>query len=449
MLWLTRYQLRSKDVASRRKAAEQLSHKPDPKALREIFIALADEDADVRRFGAEALSKLEDAEVLQGAITELKQTPDERARVGLTPLLRHANAGVRTHAAMALEGIGWRPVTQEEQIWLAIANGQMVRAAGFGKAAIPPLESVMASSPPSLRAAAIEALGLIGAAERVLTPLLEELKSPELAVCIAAVGAVSRIGGPQVVEALAGLATHKDGQVRLAVAESLGIVEGGAAAVEPLLALLKDSLWDVRRAAAETLARFRDPRTVEALSAALSDHDADVREAVVKALAELRDRRALGRLILTLKDPVSTVRRLAAGALTRVDPDWSSLPEAAPAFEQLKSSLDESEADARHFVRELLAGVGAVEPEALPGQKGDIQRAISAKTRRHMASAIFHSLLGDADPDLRQAAAESLGRLGDRRAESALVGALGDADAGVRQAAAQALEALGHPGARG
>jgi len=125
------------------------------------------------------------------------------------------------------------------------------------------------------------------------------------------------------------------------------------------------------------------------------------------------------------------------------------LPEAGPAFEQLKSSLDDSEADVRHFVGQLLTGVGAVEPEAAPPAKGELPRAFSAKTRRHLASTMFLSLLDDADRDLRQAAAESLGRIGDRRAESALVGALGDADAAVRQAAAQALEALGHTGARG
>ena len=51
--------------------------------------------------------------------------------------------------------------------------------------------------------------------------------------------------------------------------------------------------------------------------------------------------------------------------------------------------------------------------------------------------------LGDWDRDLRQAAAEALGRVADRRAVEPLVARLQDADEWVRQSTERALHALG------
>jgi HEAT repeat protein len=55
---------------------------------------------------------------------------------------------------------------------------------------------------------------------------------------------------------------------------------------------------------------------------------------------------------------------------------------------------------------------------------------------------LFLALLSDADRDLRQAAANALGQLGDGRAESGLSRALGDDDLDVRSACEHALKAL-------
>ena len=60
MLWLTQRQLKSKNVASRRKAVERLCDAPNPHALGALCGALGDEDAEVCRLAATALGKLED-----------------------------------------------------------------------------------------------------------------------------------------------------------------------------------------------------------------------------------------------------------------------------------------------------------------------------------------------------------------------------------------------------
>jgi HEAT repeat protein len=56
----------------------------------------------------------------------------------------------------------------------------------------------------------------------------------------------------------------------------------------------------------------------------------------------------------------------------------------------------------------------------------------------------FISLLSDADPDFRLAAAHALGRIDcDRTPQSALMRALSDPDAAVRSAVEKALEQFG------
>src|ERR1017187_9534209 len=93
MLWLIQRQLKSKNIASRRKAVERLCDAPQPRVLGALSEALNDEDAEVRRLAATALGKLEveerieplltavhdrDADVQKAAIMALKRTPDER-----------------------------------------------------------------------------------------------------------------------------------------------------------------------------------------------------------------------------------------------------------------------------------------------------------------------------------------------------------------------------------
>jgi HEAT repeat protein len=455
MLWLTQRQLKSKNVASRRKAVERLCDAPNPHALGALSGALGDEDAEVRRLAASALGKLEDkgrigplltalhdrdADVQKAAIASLKRTADERVPAALRPLLRHANAGVRGCAAQVLEFIGWRPVKSEDEMWFLVAKGQCSRVAAFGAAALLPLEMVLNSGPYSLCVAAVQALGEIED-RRVVRLLLKALKSDDPAVCAAAVEALAKVGGLEAGEPIIGMLHHKNGHVRLSAVEALGSLEAPGAA-DALRALLSDPMWDVRLAAVETLGRLKDDRAVDALTRALTDKDADVREATATALGGMSDRRAIGPLVLALKDSTSSVRRIAAGALSRIDENWSASPEAHAAVEDLKSALYDRDPDVRHFVGQLLVSLGAVEPEAPAEPAASEVSASAVEKRRKLAVSLFLAILCDADRDLRHAAAEALGRLGERRAESALTRALRDPDAGVRSAAERGLQVL-------
>src|SRR5579859_3499238 len=177
MLWQILHQLKSKDAAIRRKAVEQLYHKPNERAFRVLASLLRDSDQEVRRMVVMALGKLEneqraepllealkdrDAGVLQAAAAALKNAPAGLPISALQPLLRHSDAGVRGQAAQTLQTLGWRPGGLDEEIWYRVAKGQFFQAAGFGVAAVPALEAALASGSPSIGAGAIEALGHIG-----------------------------------------------------------------------------------------------------------------------------------------------------------------------------------------------------------------------------------------------------------------------------------------------
>jgi HEAT repeat protein len=447
MLWLIQRQLKSKNPASRLKAVERLCDEPHPQALGVLCEALNDEEAEVRRLAATALGKLEiaerieplltavrdrDADVQKAAIQALKRTSDERVPAALVPLLRDANAGVRGYAAQVLEFVGWRPGTRDDEMWFLVAKGKCSQAASFGTAALLPLELVLNSGPYSLGVASVQALAEIED-QRAVRLLLKALKSNDAGVCAAALDSLGKVGGPEASEPILAMLHHKNGHVRLAAVEAL------------LRALLEDPMWDVRRAAVETLGRLKDKKAVDPLTRTLADNDADVREATAIALGGLSDHRAIGPLVLALRDSTSGVRRIAAAALSRIDENWSATPEARAAAEELKPALYDRDPEVRHCVEQLLVSLGAMEPEASSEAAIVEVSASSIEKRRKLAVSLFLAILCDADRDLRHAAADALGRLGERRAESALMRTLRDPDTLVRTAAEQALQALAAP----
>jgi HEAT repeat protein len=91
----------------------------------------------------------------------------------------------------------------------------------------------------------------------------------------------------------------------------------------------------------------------------------------------------------------------------------------------------------------LLVNLGEMSPDALAGLAPEDQLASPAIKRRRMATNLFVAMLDDRDRDIRQAAAEALGRLGGDRARQALTRAASDVDGDVAAATQMALQALG------
>ena len=131
------------------------------------------------------------------------------------------------------------------------------------------------------------------------------------AVCMAAAGALGKIGGPVAVEALIASLHSSHTQVRVASVQALGSL-GAAEATGLICRMLNDKEWEVRQEAAAALGKLNNKEALEPLAKALEDADADVRETAAVALGKLRDRRSIVPLVLALKDEVTAVRRIAA-----------------------------------------------------------------------------------------------------------------------------------------
>src|SRR4051794_11017816 len=119
MLWLSRQILKSGSVKAREKAARQLWHQPDPRALSGLAsAALTDPATTVRQVATSALGRLQiperleplmqvledrEPDVVQSALVSLKGVKDDRVIPRLLPLLRHKDFGVRTGAGQTID----------------------------------------------------------------------------------------------------------------------------------------------------------------------------------------------------------------------------------------------------------------------------------------------------------------------------------------------------------
>ena len=460
MLWLTIRQLKSGTAGARRKAARELWREPSPRGLNALAEAvLADEDSEVRQIAASALGRSLDPrrfdplvkavrakhpDVIRSAMLGLRRSTDERVIPALVPLLGHRDFSVRAGAGQTIDTIPWIPKERNERVAFYVAKGWFERAAAAGPDAIPALQLTVETGPVSTAVRAVEALGVIG--DPSVVPLLKKsLRSPEPAVCIAAADALGKVGGRDAVEALTHCLSSELTQLRAASVQALGRL-GAAEATGLICKMLRDKEWEVRREAAYALAKLNNLEALEPLASALEDPDSDVRDAAALALGRMGNRRAVGPLVLALKDEVTSVRRIAAASLSRIDPDWISLPETRSAAEQLKVAIQEAEPAVRFFVAQLLVNLGELAPDAIAGLAPEDHLASPAIKRRRMATHLFVAMLEDRDRDLRQAAAEALGRLGGDRARQALTRASNDPDGDVAAATQMALQAMGTPG---
>ncbi len=166
------------------------------------------------------------------------------------------------------------------------------------------------------------------------------------------------------------------------------LVELGAAAVDPVLALFQQAPVALQRNLARILAGVRDPRVTRTLMVALSNPDAGLRREALRSLAALRDSTALGSIMkAALGDPDGSVRLVALRVLgqARAELDCSEI------LRVLDSSRFQSlGSDEKDLLFETLGAIGGapaleylrrrLRPSWIPGRNDaeDWQRAASA-----------------------------------------------------------------------
>lgn len=215
----------------------------------------------------------------------------------------------------------------------------------------------------------------------------------------------------------------------------------GPDVVGALLALLDDSVAQVRLEAVYALARRDDPRIAGPVAQRLArDGDASVREMAAWALSQIGAKDFAGVLANAVRnDNDADVRATAAWALGHFRD-----PATAPA---LAAALSDRHAD----VRQAAAwGLGQIRPahapdalrKALTDADADVRQAAAwaiGQGRDATAAPDLVTALDDRDPEVRKAAIWALGRMDGVDAQAVLIKALDSNDPDVRAAAARAL----------
>jgi len=172
------------------------------------------------------------------------------------------------------------------------------------------LVSATKDSDPTVRAAAIDALGATKNPQ-VLQPVLGNLKDSDWNVRFEVVDALSQIHDERVISPLLDAAGDSDKSVRGSAHDNL---EGIASAEKPFAkaddfaARLNDPNPDIEMTAAECLGLMRDSRAVPVLMKLIASTDPEVKLNAVKGLGEAGDRSALPMLRQLLNDPDLNMR---------------------------------------------------------------------------------------------------------------------------------------------
>jgi HEAT repeat protein len=313
---------------------------------------------------------------------------------------------------------------------------------------------------------AAKALGKMGIS--AVDPLIAALRDSEWVVRRNAAKALGAIGDSKAVDPLVTALKDSHDSVRLEAAEALGAI-GDPRASWPLMAALKDSNKYMRKTAILALGKIKDPRSVESLIAvALKNPDIDMRNWAGEALGKM-GAPPVDSLISALRDSNYEVRGNAAETLDKIK--WTCnnfelsalywiakldfdkcVAIGAPAVKPLIAELMDSNGKLRVEAKDALGRIGApaVDPLIIVlKDSDDLGRLFAARAlgviRNPRALNPLIVALTDSNDRVREDAARALSAIGDSKAVDPLIAALKDSNSSVRRNAARALGAIGDP----
>lgn len=370
--------------------AKTLAEKPVTSPGADLFATLV-----------EALSH-DDPAVRMGAVREFSKRQEKRGVAVLVEALTDESAAVRKEAAKALDELGWTPPDLSAKAQRLVAMQEFQAVAVLGPEAADALKVALVDQEEVHRVGAVEALCHIGG-ERTEKFLLERLADPSAHVRAIAVQGLAKMGVTK--------------------------------ATEPILKLARDESWEVRAVVLDALETFRTPACWETAVIFLKDPAPDLRMRATEVLGHTGDPKMITSLVAALGDEDGAVRMAAEINLQKLDGNWQN----SDYVKGTPSSLL-----AAHQHQDETVPTKASEAPAQSGAAHAMSVRVEAamNTPSQSAVSILAQSLVAANSDLRQAAAEALGRQGDVAAIQHLVGALCDEDQYVREAALNALNLL-------
>lgn len=259
----------SKNPAERQDGAEVLGELKDKRAVELLIRLLNDRDTKVRQNAAYALGQLGDVKAVRPliklaqrdsqcrhvAIQSLGLLPDAQSKQFLLKLLKDKDSKIVFEAVKGLESYDDREVVEALVAIVQTSDDYacqtVVDVLGKKKAviAVEPLADMIRND--STRGAcvlsAIAALGWIG--DNKASPALQEV-----------------LGSP-----------IRDVGQRCAALQSLGRLQADDA-FQLVMSYLKDSDWQVRKAALDALIDYNNPRAVPAVRECLTDENQEIRD---------------------------------------------------------------------------------------------------------------------------------------------------------------------------
>jgi HEAT repeat protein len=232
-----------------------------------------------------------------------------------------ADPEVARSAARALEALvdHEREAVQRALAKVQIENPQAAALASVlallgGPESLDRLRSLMTADDPSVRRAALQALGRIGGARAAATVALA-LVDEDSEVQVAAAHVLGKLrdehGGVPGANDLLLAVRSEHAQVRTAVARALGHT-GLTVAIEPLSELLGDEDSGVAIAAVEALGTLSGAQLGARIQLALLHRDREVVKSALRALAGVGDPSVPHHLVAALSHDAWDVRQLAA-----------------------------------------------------------------------------------------------------------------------------------------
>lgn len=429
--------LRGPSAKVRREACEEIEKlraegKP---AFSDLVRILDDRDATLRCAALKALAAVGLTPDIEDRFLKLVDDPSSGVRYAALDALQYLGKGRQTEVIAALT----RALENQDR---RIQRLAAFRLASFGAAAagaIRALATLLDHADDQVRGPAAFAVPQLGP---TAAPWLSQVIAlfEDRQVDTDAVDGIIRRGDAASREALiAGLRSSSE-WTRAACARALL-----AAQVEPELALetLIEVLGEGNSKAAEGLLELEGPAVLPRLLDALAYGPEKVRAEVAKLLGKPKDRSGvIAALANALEDPASNVRHNAAMALRTAGA--LALP-AVPALTRcLHDPVGYVRRAADAALREVSPERGWSPWDRDPKLAKETERSIARmKKREHLPQLI--ALLRADNPDLRDAAALALGKLGSAAAPAtaALIRALGDSSLSVCDDAAAALGAIG------